>query len=42
MTAWRTAWTAAVILPVAFLAVFFLYPTGTMLWRGIWDGGFDL
>lgn len=37
MRLWRAAWAAAVILPAAFLAIFFLYPTGAMLWRGIWQ-----
>lgn len=41
MRLWRGAWTAAVIVPVAFLAVFFLYPTLSMLWLGVWDEGVD-
>ena len=33
------AWSLAVIIPVAFLAVFFLWPVGSMLWRGVSDTG---
>ena len=39
MRLWKTAWAAAVIIPAAFLAVFFLYPTGAMLWRGLGETG---
>lgn len=39
MRLWRTAWAAAVIIPAALLAIFFLYPTGAMLARGIWQQG---
>lgn len=42
MRLWKSAWSAAIVIPAAFLAIFFLYPTATMLWRGIWDGGLDL
>lgn len=43
MRLWRSAWAAAVILPAAFLAVFFLYPTGAMLWRGLGENaGIDV
>lgn len=43
MRLWRSAWAAAAILPVAFLAVFFLYPTGAMLWRGLGENaGIDV
>lgn len=41
MRLWKSAWSAAVIIPVAFLGVFFLYPTLSMLTLGVWDGRTD-
>ncbi len=39
----RAAWTAAVVLPLAVLGVFFAWPVATLVARGLWvDGRLDL
>src|SRR5690606_31391686 len=37
--AWRLAWVVAGIIPVAFLALFFFWPAGTLVARGFWSEG---
>ncbi|MGZ8734528.1 MAG: ABC transporter permease, partial [Acidimicrobiia bacterium] len=39
----RSAWVLVALVPVVFLAVFFVYPVGTIMARGLWsDGALDL